>query len=134
MFEFVVDKENFNGFVKSILCDGKSPYTGQAKEDFIKQGYSVMTNDELYDFKTQWEDKTLIGKWKEVSEEEYNDQLNILPPLDWRNGGFFMSEIYIGDVSSFYQRWNDKYYTSFQRVDTPREKIIESLQTFIKGA
>ena len=50
----------------------------------------------------------------EISEEEYNDALNVLPPLKWCtiNGieEFLMSEFYTGVYTTQYARYNNKYY------------------------
>ena len=80
----------------------------------------------------EWENKNLIGKWKEITEEEYDDALNVLPPVAWCEGGFFISERYTSNISDFYQKYNGKYYTSLQRWSTKRENIIKSLLEFIE--
>ena len=131
MVEYVVDKNNFNGFSKAILSNGKSCYSEKTKEDYLKEGLAVVDEDEMFKIREAWENG-LIGHWKEISEKEYDDQLNILPPLQWYNGGFFMSEYYTGTVTAFYQKWRGKYYTSLQRIDTDRAEILNSLQDFIK--
>ena len=70
----------------------------------------------------------LCGGWESISEQEYDKMLNILPPLDWENGGFFMSEFYVADISHFYQKWQGEYYRSFQPYSRPREEILNELQ------
>ena len=46
--------------------------------------------------------------WKEVNEARYIDQLEVLPPMDWRSsedGATFKScEMYGGDVTSIFAR------------------------------
>lgn len=131
MLEYVVDKNNFDGFAKAILSNGKSCYSEKTKEDYLKEGLSVVDEDEMFKIREAWENG-LIGHWIEVTEREYDNQLNVLPPLKWHDGGFFMSEFYTGTLTSFYQKWKGKFYTSLQRIGTNRAEIINSLQAFIK--
>jgi hypothetical protein len=75
----------------------------------------------------------LCGHWKEISEERYDNMLNCLPPLHWKNGGFFISELYIGDISSFFQEWRGKYYESMQNIKNKRDIILKELHDCIKN-
>ncbi len=129
--KIVVDKENYKGFVKTIIGEsGKCPYHGKTEAEYIAEGYTVMSEEEYYLLQEAWEN-SLCGDWKEISEEFYDDALNVLPPVAWYDGGFFMSERFSGDVTSFYQKMNGKYYSSLQRMGTAREEIIKSLKEYI---
>ena len=50
----------------------------------------------------------------EISEEEYNDALNVLPPLKWCTISgveeFLMSEFYTGVYTTQYAKYNGRYY------------------------
>ena len=50
----------------------------------------------------------------EISDEEYNDALNVLPPLKWCTirgvEEFLMSEFYTGVYTTQYAKCNNKYY------------------------
>lgn len=74
---------------------------------------------------------SLCGKWEEISAEQYEDMLEILPPVDWHGGGFFFFERYTANVSHFYQKQRGRYFTSYQRLNTARATIIASLEAFI---
>lgn len=131
---WVIERENFCGHAKAFICeDGMCPYTGKTKEDFIAEGYSILSDDEFLLLVRQWED-TLCGDWKEIDEDTYEEMLNILPPLQWCNGGFYISERYTGNISNFYQKLDGKYYTSLQRIGTPREKLLGELRGFIRAS
>lgn len=133
MTKWVVDVNNFTGNAKTYLNkNGVCPYYGKTEEEYIAEGYSILNDEEFFKMVKDWEDG-LIGKWKEISLEEFDDMLDILPPVAWYNGGFFMSERYTGNISSFYQKINGKCYTSLQRMNTPRNKIIAELLEFIKA-
>lgn len=127
----VVDKNNYRGHAQTILYDGVCPYTNKTADEYIAEGYTVMTDDEYNKFYQEYE-RSLCNDWSEVTEEKYEDALNVLPPKKWTNGGFFMGECFMGSLYSFYQKWNGKYYTSLQSIFTPRTDILTSLQNYIK--
>lgn len=116
-----------------ILMDGKNPYTGETEEDYRAAGLVILSSEE---FDVLWKKKedALTGDWKEETEERYEDSLDVLPPLRWMNGGFFVSEAFTGNIYSFHQRYDGKYYTSLQRISTPRKEIMESLKVFVEKA
>lgn len=132
IMEWVFDKKNFTGTAKTWLISGFCSLTGKTKDDYIADGYTVLSDDDYFSFLEEWENKNLIGKWKEITEDAYNDALNVLPPVAWYEGGFFISERYTSNISDFFQKYNGRYYTSYQRWSTKREDIIKSLLEFIK--
>lgn len=131
MLECVFKKDSFDGWAKHILSNGIDTYNNKTKAEYIAEGYDVLTMDDFVDYCNKWEDENLCDDWKEITEEEYDYALNVLPPVKWYNGGFFISERYTSDISAFYQELNGKYFTSLQRWSTPREQIMESLNNYI---
>ena len=126
----VVDKNNYRGHVQTILYDGVCPYTNKTADEYIAEGYTVMTDDEYNKFYQEYE-RSLCNDWSEVTEEKYWDALEVLPPKKWYDGGFYMGECYMGTLYSFYQKWNGKYYTSLQSICKPRNEILDNLKKFI---
>lgn len=122
----LVIEKNYNGMVKTAIRDGKCLYYGRPEEYFLENGYLIVTEEEFEPIHEKYLND-LCNKWKEVSEDQFEDALNVLPPMRWRNGGFYMSERYTGDVSSFYQEINGKYYTSLQRLSYDRDEVIINL-------
>lgn len=132
-YKWVVDRNNFTGYAKTYLReDGCCPYCGKTAEEYISEGYSVLEDEEYFALVKEWEN-SMCGNWKEITDEEFEDALCVLPPVGWYDGGFFMGERYTGNISSFYQKLNGKFYTSLQRMSTPRKDIIEDLRKFISG-
>lgn len=128
--KWVVDKQHFDGFAKTYLIDEKCPYTGRTAQEYAADGYAILDDDEFSDMVTAY-GNALCGHWSEISEEQYNDMLNILPPVGWYNGGFFVSEPYMNDIHDYYQAYHGRYYCSMQRTSTPRMAILESLAAFV---
>lgn len=82
-------------------------YLKQAKE----KEYKIMTWDE---FEQGLRKYLLSDGPAEITEDEYNEMLNVLPPLNWctKNGVemFCMSEMYTGSYTTQYAKHNGKYY------------------------
>ena len=132
------DKENLckKRNYRMLTLDGRVLYSNETAEDLTAQGYIILDGasfNKLWD--EQWEiyEKEICGKWIEISEQTYNDALNVLPPLDWRKGGFFISELYTGNISHFYQEYFGKFYTSMQNIMRNRSEIIGELKTSIEN-
>ena len=130
VWKFVVDKENFNGYAQSILIDGKSAYSPKTAEDYIAEGYSILTEKEFDKLMEEYE-KSRCNDWKEITEEQYEYALNVLPPIKWFNGGFYIGECTSGSLYGFYQELNGKFYTSLQSIYTNRAEIVENLNRYI---
>ncbi len=70
----------------------------------------------------------LLGNRWEIDSEIYHHFLEILPPLGWRGGSFYLSEFSFGDVTTKYTREGDKYYCEFARFpETPAaDRAVET--------
>ena len=114
----------------AILIDGKDSYTGKTAADYEAENLVVLSEEE-FDALKEENENSMCGQWKEVTEQEYEDALNVLPPKRYANGGFFMGECYSGSLYSFYQEINGKFYTSLQKIYTPRPEILENLNNYL---
>lgn len=69
----------------------------------------------------------LQGEWVEITEEQWWDALECLPPMRWtRNGDkefFFISEAYTQDIHSCYVRVGTRYYTARRSIRTPDDEL-----------
>ena len=124
-------KRGFSSYY-CILINGKDSYTNKTVDDYINQGFTILTDTEFYDLLEEYKD-SICDKWCEISEEFYEQQLNILPPLFYHNGGFYVRESETDDIYSFYQRLNNKYYASLQRLSSSRDDILQSLKNAISN-
>lgn len=133
MAKVAVDMRSYNGNIHTILYGGKCPYTGKTEDECVRDGFTIMAWDEYMLMHDAYLN-SLCGSWKELSADDYDEALNVLPPVQWYNGGFFMSECYMDDVTTFYQKWGDRYYSSLQHLSTERADIIKSLQNYLEVA
>lgn len=80
----------------------------------VNCGCRVMTFDEYQKLQRE---HLLSGDLKEITEKEYQDALEMLPPIFWCNKGnvemFCISEMYTGTYTNQYahDKRTDKYYT-----------------------
>ena len=59
--------------------------------------------------------KTLIGDRWEIDEEIYMDFLEMLPPLGWQGGVFYMCEFSFDDITAKFTKEGDRFYCEFAR-------------------
>ena len=134
----VKDKNSLckNHDYKTLTLGGKSLYSDETVDDLINQGHEIFDSKS---FGTLWQEcwdvyeNEICGQWKEISSEQYNDMLNCLPPMKWTNGGFFLSELYSGNIGYFFQEWFGKYYESMQNITKPRQDITNRLSVCIQN-
>lgn len=88
-----------------------------------KEGSEVMDIDEY----AEKADSFWCTEPKEITAEDYDEMLNVLPPEDWRNGGFGssfkMMEYWSGNVTGIYCKIGEKYW-SFRGVATMKHEEI----------
>jgi hypothetical protein len=133
--EYVIKKgDEFQGIPYSMLNEnGREPWKGGRMRDvYMCDEYEILSvadyNKMLVEFYCK-----LCGKWEEITEKRYYEMLNVLPPVKWERGGFFVSEAYTLDVHSFYQKREGKYYEAMFQIGCPREEILSSLEEFINS-
>ena len=85
----------------------------RAKET-LSQGFEAVTFDEYFEREKK---RVVTGEIHEITAEEYDYALNVLPPLNYTHGEgfafFFMSERWTLSFTNqyYYDRENGKYYS-----------------------
>lgn len=67
----------------------------------------------------------------EITEEQYIDALEVLPPMDWVMGetsSFYMSEFYSGSVTSIYVARGGRYFKYRDRVKPHHDRVAKVRQ------
>ena len=126
----LVIEKNYNGTVKTAIRNGFCLYSKKPESYYIENDYLIVTEEEFEAIHEKYLND-ICNNWEEITEDQFEDALNVLPPMRWRNGGFYMSERYTGDVSDFYQEKDGKYYTSLQRLSYDRGEIMDNLREYI---
>ena len=140
MKKYVIEKDNFQGFIVTALNkEGKSHYTGETIEE-LQQEYEselIAVNDEELDLIIKEYENSLQKDWKEISEEDYFDAFECLPPMNWRTiisgvNVFCISEGYYGSLHSHYLKLSNKegvkYYSALRSRYTTNEQILEQIK------
>lgn len=130
-----IDTTVTNGF-----CDySESLYGERMKpEQYIEKvcpGHIHIPFDEALLLIKESENKNLCGPWEEITEEEYFEKLECLPPEKWcKCKGFEifrMCEYYTGDITGHYVKAGDKYFTALRRTSTDYEVIANEIAGLI---
>lgn len=61
------------------------------------------------------QDPSLIGDRREIDRAVYEEVLEVLPPLGWKGGTFFMRELSFDDITTKFTKEGDKLYCEFAR-------------------
>lgn len=69
---------------------------------------------------------SLLGKRWEIDEKTYREFLEVLPPLAYHNGSFYLSEFTFGDITTKYTKEGDRYYCEFARYQPNREQPVQT--------
>lgn len=114
-------------------------------DEAIKAEYRIMSYDDYLDLQRHF---YLDSEIKEVSAEEWQEMLNILPPYKWcsRNGVemFCNSEMEFGTYTMQYARRGDRYFGKvvdsadestwidvlLNKKDSEEEQALQSLKVF----
>lgn len=97
------------------------------EQNKVNAGCKVMTFDDFIELQKR---KLIDGQLKEITEDDYNEALNVLPPLYWTtiNGVemFCMREMYTSTYTTQYAKLGDKYYCTMVDV-TDKSTWIHNL-------
>jgi hypothetical protein len=78
----------------------------------------IDTTEIIAEYARTGELPTIVNKPWRIDERIYNEFLNMLSPMDWRNGSFKMREYVFGTITTMYTKKGDAYFCEF--VDTKR--------------
>lgn len=107
----------------------RADYWRSCKAKYENAKYEVMTFDE---FLKRQKVAITSGEVTETTAEQFDEMLNILPPLKWCTIDgvemFCMCEMYTGTFTNQYARIGDKYYTAMVDVTDKSTWIHERLK------
>ena len=131
--EYVIRKsDEFRGIPYSMLHFGIECFTGKPRAIYETDEYEILSKVE-YGKKIDAFCEEFCGRWKEITEQRYDEMLNVLPPLKRERGGFFISEAYTLNIHPFYQKYQSRYYEAMFQLNTPREKILSSIEEYVNS-
>lgn len=145
--KYLIDPAKFRGVAESTVTtreDGRETvdYSGAlynhngpdltlAEYNALKGTAFIVASWDEFESYLQPYLQSLQGPFEEISQDRYEDALEVLPPRRWtRKAGspefFFLGETFTYNLASLYVQWKGKYYTALRDMTTPAEKIISN--------
>ncbi len=69
---------------------------------------------------------SLFGAQWEIDKQIYHEALELLPPIGWRGGSFYMSEFTFGDITAKFSKEGDKYFCEFARYPEKAKPVVHT--------
>lgn len=105
---------------QTAFSDGKCIYTGKPVEEYKTEGFEIMTLDAACDLIEKAQEARYHAPWEEITEEEYRDALECLPPMRWNKVSgiefFQMSERYEGEWTATYANIGERYFKALRQT------------------
>lgn len=127
------DRVDYTGYL--YKKDKTQDMTLQEYRDYKGNQNLIAISDEEMDVLFQKYEKSLEKPWAEITEAEYWDALECLPPCKWhdlnsRFNSFFISEAYTGSLHRhcIKDRKTDKYYSALRCRFIKDKELIEQLE------
>jgi Protein of unknown function (DUF1419) len=76
---------------------------------------------------------SLLGNRWEIDEEIYHEFLEMLPPLGWKKGSFYMMEFSFGDITTKFTKEGNKYYCEFARFPERAAEVVTPVEINKQG-
>ena len=125
--KYVIDSRYFDGTCLTSMSDGfHNDYGGETIEELrIRENnpYLKAVTPSDIDKKLRLYNQSLSEPFKEITEEDYYDLLDVLPPLRMRQNSFFVGEPYYGNMYSFCFTRQGRYFKGLRSVLTPQSEL-----------
>lgn len=139
--EKVIYKDGETGIQSTVYTDKEGveriAYTGYLRgldkdvllSDYLAEnvGSVCLPFDEVLSRIKTTEECVYIKPWSEITEDQYMDALECLPPQKWQTVDgvnlFRMSEYTTGSITAHYARFNSKFFTANRRTSDAYDKL-----------
>ncbi len=125
--KYVIDSRYFSGYCITYMKDGiRSDFGGETLEELrIRENnpFLIAVSRSRIEKMLQIYQQGLAGPFKEITENEYYDLMDILPPLRLQADSFFVGEPYSGSLYSFCFTRNNRYFQSLRSIKTERNEL-----------
>lgn len=135
--KYVIDPDNFEGVVVTSMRDGvhNDYHKGETLEDIRARDNNpnliAVSWEDLVPHVKKYHD-SLQGEFEEITEEEYYNLLNCLPPARWKGTRFFLCEGYTGSLHKMCFKLGDKCYAALRSIKLTDEAINAQINEFDK--
>lgn len=125
--KYVIDSRFFRGYCLTSLSDGiHSDYGGETLEELRvseRNPYLISVSGRELDKRLRIYEKSLCGSFHEITEEDYYDSMDILPPIRLTGRFFFVGEPYSGNLYPFCFNVGGRYFKGLCSARTPKEEL-----------
>lgn len=125
--KFIVDSRFFRGTLITSMYDGiHSDYGGETLEELkISENnpFLIAVSDNTINKMIRTYEKSLCGSFSEISEEDYYDSMDVLPPIRLKRNSFFVGEPYYGSLYPFRFTTCGRYFKGLRSVRTPQAEL-----------
>lgn len=137
--KYVIDPTQlFDGSVVTSMADGvHCTYTGMTIEQLRKEHNNpclqIVGEESIRQLYLQYEERLHNGPVEEISEEDYDDSYNCLPPARNMTNMFFVGEPYYGNIFPFCFTAEGRYFRCRKNIKTPREQLVKEIADFMSN-
>jgi len=119
----------------------KSPYTGETFDALLSDlndkredgspEYQIMLLEDAMPLMEEAQKAKYCGDWKEISEEEWYENLEVLPPEKWETvrgvNIFRMCEYLTGNITAHFAKLNGKFFSRNCSILETYEELAEQV-------
>ena len=125
--QYGVERCAYTGYLRKLDNDLTVPEYLSEKPDAV-----CISFDDALERIAKAEDAAYIKPWTEITEDQWMDALEVLPPQKWQtvNGVelFRMSEYTTGNITTHYARIGERCFCANRRTSDAYEKLAAEVQ------
>ena len=125
--KFVIDSRCFRGSCVTSMSDGiHCDYYGSTLEELKKQEnnpFLIAVTKNAIHKRSRIHDKSLCRPFREITEENYYNCMNELPPVRLKRHSFFFGEPYHGSLYMFCFTIGKRFFRGLRPVMTPQAEL-----------
>lgn len=130
--KFIIDSRYFNGCCITSMSDGIHNDYGEREtleELKIQENnpYLIAISCDAIYKRSRIYEQSLCAPFHEITEEEYYDKLDVLPPIRMTNHSFFLGEPYHGTLYQFCFHTKGRYFEGLRSVKTLQAELEKQI-------
>ncbi len=135
--KFVVDSRYFRGVCLTCMSDGIHDDFGQGEtleELKVRENnpYLIAVSKERIRKMHRIYDRSLSTPFNEITEDEYYDNMDLLPPVRHICNSFFIGEPYSNSLYMFCFTIGGRYFKGLRSVRTPHDELVRQMNSHYK--
>lgn len=125
--KYVIDSRYFDGSCVTSMSDGvHSDYGGETLNELkAKESnpFLIAITENAMHKRVRIYEKSLCDPFRETTEEDYYDSMDVLPPIRLKGQSFFVGEPYYGTLYMFCFTIHNRYFKGLRSVHTPQAEL-----------